>query len=182
MSMGGSDWRGFMGRHRGAVAMLVLAGVLVFAGAVFVFLWFVSGAQSSGLVPATLGLWTMGSVVSFSLYAVFWELLLVGVPAGIAAVAGWRWWKRLPEYERGGSSFGAGSRSTGGGGGASLLLFVAFCVKVYIDGRWNVPVATFTLNYVVNSMVTILVWSLIIFGIPAAIVLTWWIRREMKRA
>jgi len=33
----------------------------------------------------------------------------------------------------------------------------------------------------VGSMVTILVWSLVIFGIPAAIALAWWLNREMKR-
>lgn len=55
----------------------------------------------------------------------------------------------LPGEERGGYRFGGGSRSTGGGGGFSLLLFVAFCIKVYIDGKWNVAIGTFTLNYAV---------------------------------
>ena len=181
MSLGGSDWRGFMRRHRGAVAMLLLGGALTFVGAVYVFLWFVSDAQSSGMVPATLGLWTMGNLVKFILYAVFWELLLIGVPIAVAAAAGWQWWKRLPVEERSGYHFGGGSRSTGGGGGASLLFFIAFCIKVYIDGKWNLAIATFTPNYVVDSMVTILAWGLVVFGIPAAIALTWWVSREMKK-
>jgi len=158
-----------------------MAVALAFAGAVYVFLWFVSGAQSSGMVPSTLGLWTMGNLVRFILYAVFWELLLVGVPTAVAAVAFWQWWRRLPDGGRGGYRFGGGSRSTGGGGGFSLLLFIAFCIKVYIDGKWNVAIGTFTLNYVVDSVVTILAWGLVIFGIPAAIALTWWLSREMKK-
>jgi hypothetical protein len=113
------------------------------------------------------------------LYAVFWELLLVGIPIVIAVVVGWRWWKRLPETERR-FHFGGRKRSTGGGGG-SLLLFIAFCIRVFVDGRWNVPIATFTLDYVVGSLITILVWGIIILGIPAAIGLTWWISREMKK-
>jgi hypothetical protein len=170
-----------MRRHRGAVATLVLAGASAFAGAVYVFLWFVSSAQASGMAPSTLGIWTMGNLVRFILYAVFWELLLVGVPVAVAAAAFWQWWRRLPDGgRRGGYRFGGGSRSTGGGGGFSLLLFIAFCIKVYIDGKWDVAIATFTLNYVVDSMVTILVWGLVIIGIPAAMALTWWIRREMK--
>lgn len=181
MSMRGSDGRGFLRRHWGAVAILAVAGVLAFVGAVYVFLWFVNNAQSSGMVSATLGLWTMSNLVTFALNAVFWELLLVGVPIAIAGAGGWLWWKRLPDEERRGYHFGSGSRSTGGGGGASLLFFIAFCIKVYIDGKWNVAVATFTLNYVVGSMVTILEWGLIVFGIPAAIALTWWISREMKK-
>jgi hypothetical protein len=167
-----------MRRHWGAVAMFVVAGALALAGAVYVFLWFVSSAQSSGMVPKTLGLWTMGNLVTFTLYAVFWELLLVGVPAAIVAVAAWQWWRRLPDA--GAYRFGGGSRSTGGGGGLSLLFFIAFCIKVFIDGKWNVAIASFTVDYVVNSMVTILVWTLVIFGIPAAIALAWWIRRGTK--
>jgi hypothetical protein len=180
MSTEDTDWRSFMRRHWGAVAVLALAVSLAFVGAVFVFLWFVGNAQSSGMVPGTLGLWTMANLVSFILYAVFWELLLIGVPVAIAAVVAWQWWKRLPEEERRGYDFGGRKRSAGGGG-VSLLFFIAFCIKIFVDGNWNVPVATFTLDYVVGSMIAILVWCLVIFGIPIAIGLTWWTRREMKK-
>lgn len=170
-----------MRRHWNAVAIFVVAGALAVAGAVYVFLWFVGSAQSSGMVPRTLGLWTMANLVTFILYSVFWELLLVGLPVAIGAVAAWLWWRRLPVEERMGYRFGGGSRSTGGGGGFSLLFFIAFCIKVFIDGKWNVALASFTVDYVVGSVVTILVWTLVIFGIPAAIALAWWIRRETKR-
>jgi hypothetical protein len=181
MSMAGSDWRSFMRRHRGVVALLVLAGALAFVGAIYVFLWFVSNAQSSGIVPTTLGLWTMADLVNFILHAVFWELLLVGVPVAIAAAAAWQWWKRISREDSRGYDFGRGSRSTGSGGGLSLLFFIAFCIKVYIDGKWDVAIGSFTVNYVVGSMVTILEWGLIILGIPAVIALAWWLNREMKR-
>jgi hypothetical protein len=61
------------------------------------------------------------------------------------------------------------------------LFFIAFCIKVYLDGNWNVPISTFALNYVVGSMFLILEWVLIIFGIPIAIALIWWIRHETGR-
>ena len=169
-----------MRKHWRLAALFVLGAALVFAGSVYVFLWFVGNAESSGQVPMTLGLWTMSHLVTFTLYAVFWELLLVGIPIVIAVVVGWQWWKRLPETERR-FHFGGRKRSTGGGGG-SLLLFIAFCIKVFIDGRWNVPIAAFTLDYVVGSLITILVWGIVILGIPAAIGLTWWISREMKKS
>jgi len=181
MSTQDSGWRSFMRRHWGAIAIFVLAGALAFAGAIYVFLWFVGNAQSSGMVPSTLGLWTMANLVTFILYAVFWELLLIGVPMAIGALVGWLWWRRLPEEERLGYHFGGRSRSASGSGGVSLLFFIAFCIKVFIDGKWNVPIATFTLDYVVGSMITILVWGLIILGIPAAIALAWWISREMRK-
>ena len=178
----GSEWKKFLGKHLNMVAVFVVAGILAFVGAIYVFLWFVGDAQSTGLVPTTLGLWTMGNLVTFILYAIFWELLFIGVPAIIGAVLGWQWWKRLPAEERKEYHvFGKGSRTTRGGSGISALFFIAFAIKVFIDGNWNVAIATWTLDYVVYSMLTILVWILVIFGIPIAIGIIWWIRREMKK-
>ncbi len=169
-----------MRKHWQAAVLFGLAAVFAIAGSIYVFLWFVSDAQSTGLVPSTLGLWTMSHLVNFIIYAVFWEVLIIGIPVAIAAIAAWKWWTRIPRDEWKGLRFTGRKRSTGGGGG-SLLFFIVFCIKVYIDGNWHVPIATFTLDYVVGSMITILVWGLIIFGIPAAIGLTWWVNREMKK-
>jgi len=174
-------WR-FMRRHWRAVAIFVVACALALAGAVYVFLWFVKNAQSTGLVPASLGLWTMANLVTFILHAIFWELLLIGIPVAIGAVASWMWWRRLPDEERRGYHFfGRRSRTTGGSGGLSFLFFIAFCIKVYLDGKWNVAIATWTLNYVVDSMVLILEWALVIVGIPIAIGVIWWISHEARK-
>ena len=179
----GSGWKKFLRKHWNMVALFVVAVILASVGAIYVFLWFVGDAQSTGMVPATLGLWTMGYLVAFILYAIFWELLLIGVPVILAAVAGWLWWRRLPSDEKKEYHFfGKRSRATSGGGGAvSLLFFVVFCIKVFIDGNWNVAFATWTFDYVVYSMLWILIWILVILGIPIAIGVIWWIRHEMKK-
>jgi len=179
---GSEVWKKFLRKHWNMVALFVGAVILASVGAIYVFLWFVGDAQSTGMVPATLGLWTMGNLVTFILHAIFWELLLIGVPVILAAVAGWLWWRRLPSEEKKEYHFfGKRSRTTSGGGGISLLFFVAFCIKVFIDGNWNVAFATWTFDYVVYSMLWILVWILVIFGIPIAIGVIWWIRHEMKK-
>ncbi len=182
-SENGSDvWKKFLRKHWNMLALFVVAVILALVGAIYVFLWFVGDAQSTGMVPATLGLWTMGNLVTFILYAIFWELLLIGVPVVLAAVAGWLWWRRLPSEEKKEYHFfGKRSRTTSGGGGISLLFFVAFCIKVFTDGNWNVAFATWTFDYVVYSMLWILIWILVIFGIPIAIGVIWWIRHEMKK-
>jgi uncharacterized membrane-anchored protein len=177
-----SDWKKFLRKHWSIIALFVVAGILAFIGAIIVFLWFVGDAQSTGLVPSTLGSWTMGNIITFILNLIFWELIFIGIPAIIGAVAGWQWWRRLPAEEKKEYRFsGRGSRTTGGSGGFSLLLFIAFVIKVYIDGNWDVRISTWTLDYVVGSMITILIWIAVIIGIPMAIGLVWWIRHEMTK-
>lgn len=178
---GGSEWKVFVRKHYAAIAVFGIAVVLAIVGAIYVFLWFVANAQSSGLVPASLGLWTMKNLVDFILNAILWELLVIGIPVVVGGVVAWQWWRRIPEAEWRGFRFGKRPGKGRGGGSGGLLFFIAFCIKIYLDGNWNVAISTFNLNYVVNSMVLILAWFAVIFGIPATLVGVWWIRREMKK-
>jgi len=180
MSDSGS-WKWFMTRHWGAVIVFAIAAVLTVAGAVYVFWWFVQLAQSSSIVPATLGLWSMGNLITFMLYAIFWELLLVGIPVIIGAAVAWLWWRRLPSEERMAYHWGRGSRRSGTGGGFGFLLFIFFAIKVWLDGNWNLPIAAYSLNYVVGSIIEIFALLAAILGIPGVILAIWWVRREMRK-
>jgi hypothetical protein len=175
-------WKDFLRRHWGLLAVFVVAAVLAVMGAIYVYLWFVAQSQSTGLVPTTLDQWSMGHLVVFIVYLILWEALLVGIPAAIAAALGWAWWRRIPEDERRRYHFFEHrSRTSGGGGGVSLLVFIAFCIKVYLDGRWNVAIGTWTFDYIVYSLLWTLIWLAIIFGIPATIALLAWLRYEMNK-
>jgi hypothetical protein len=180
-------WKKFLRKHWKAIGLFVVGGILVFIGAILVYLWFVEKAQVTGLVPMTLNMWTMGYLVTFVLHVIFWEVLFIGVPAALVAVAvWWLWWKRFPddekeEYRREHLFSGTRSRSTNGGGGISFLVFIAFIIKIYLDGNWNVPFAAWTFDYLVYSCIKALIWVLIICGIPLAIGGTWWLRHEMKK-
>jgi hypothetical protein len=177
----GSGRKRFLRKHWTVVPILAVVAIAALVGAIRVFLWFAGEAQASGLVPAKLGLWTMGHLVMFFIYLIFWELLFIGIPVLLGAVAGWLWWRRLPAEERNEYHFNRRrSRRSRGGRWMSPLFFIAFCIKVYIDGNWNVAISTWTLDYVVISTVTILVWGLIIFGIPAVIAGAWWLRRKAR--
>jgi hypothetical protein len=177
-----SDWKRFIRKHWAIFAVFIAAAVLAAIGAVYVFVWFVANAQSTGLVPSTLNLWSMGNMVTFILHAIFWELLLIGIPAIVGAVVGWQWWKRLPTEEKKEYHLsGKRSRSNKAGGAISPLLFIAFAIKVYVDGNWNIAIASWTLDYVIGSMITILVWIVAIVAIPATIGVIWWIRHEMNK-
>jgi len=174
------SWKDFVRKHWGVAVVLALAAVLTFAWGTYVFWWFTGNAQSTGLVPSSLGLWTMKNLVYFALYSIFWELLLVGIPVVVGAVAGWSWWRKLPFEERARFHWRS-SRGRRGSSGFSFLLFIAFAVKVWLDGNWNVALATFSLNYMVASVIEIIAVFAVVFGIPAAIVGTWWVRREIRK-
>jgi len=176
-----SYWKPFIRKHWSAVAVFAVAVALAVAGAVYVFWWFAGNAQSTDLVPSTLNLWTMNNVVMFILNLIFWELVLIGIPVAVGAVLGWQWWKRLPAEEKEFHPFGRGSRSRDAGGAISPLLFIAFAIKVYVDGNWNVAISAYTLDYVVDSMITILIWIVAIFAIPATIGVLWWIRHDLNK-
>lgn len=176
------SWRKFLKKHWNMLAYWITAAIIAAISAVLVYLWFVAEAQSTNMVPMTLGQWTMAHLITFILHLIFWELVIIGIPVAIAAIAGWLWWKKIPEEERKEYEFfGRRSRTESGGGGISFLFFVAFCIKVYIDGNWNVAISSWTLNYVVDSIVTILFWGAIIFGIPAIIIALIWLNNEMKK-
>jgi hypothetical protein len=171
-----SDWKKFIRKHWSIFAIFLVAIILAVAGAIYVFLWFVKDAQSTSLVPSILGMWSMANTVSFILHAIFWELVLIGIPVVIGAILGWQWWRRLSDAEkREYNLFGKRSRSRQAGGAVSPLLFIAFVIKVYVDGNWNMAISTYTLDYVVGSMVTILIWIAVIFAIPATIGLILWL-------
>lgn len=177
-----SNWTKFIKKHWSIFAVFVVALIFAVIGAIYVFWWFIGDAQTTGLVPSSLGLWSMANIVIFILHLILWELLVIGIPAIIGAVIGWLWWRRLPDEEKKEYHLsGRRSRSRDAGGAISPLLFVAFAIKVYVDGNWNVAISTYTVDYVVGSMITILVWITVIFGIPMAIGAIWWIHREINK-
>ncbi len=179
-------WKIFLRRHWKMLVLFVVAGAIAVAGAVYVFLWFVKDAQVTGLVPMTLNLWTIGHIVTFVLHLIFWLVIFIVIPVIITVAAIYfLWWKRLPDEERKEYKrrhlFGKRSRKTDGGGAISLLINIVFIIKVYFDGNWDKPIATWKLDYLVYSYLWAMVWILIIFGIPIAIGATWWLRHEMKK-
>jgi hypothetical protein len=179
-------WKIFIRKHWGIFVVLIVAALIAIIGAVLVFLWFVGEAQTTNLVPLTLGLWTMGHLVTFLFNVLFWELLVIGLPILVFIIAIYLlWWKKLPAEERveyhQGHLFGKKSRGRDGGGAITFLINIGFIIKVYIDGNWNVPFATWTFEYLIYSYLLVLLWMAILFGIPLFIGGTVWLYRELKK-
>ena len=179
-------WNKFLRKHWKMLIIFVIGAILAFIGVILVYLWFVGDAQATGMVPETLGLWSMGYFVTFLLNLIAREVLFIGVPVIIAAALTYFiWWKKLPSEERkeyrDRHLFGKRSHKTDGGEGISFLVSIVFCIKVYLDGNWDVPFATWKFDYLVYSCLWAFIWVLIIFGIPIAIGGIWWLHREMKK-
>jgi hypothetical protein len=173
-----ANWRGFIKHHWAAFSAITVAAAFAAAAAIYLFVWFTANAQTTGLVPVALSLWSMSSVVTYIIYTAIWELAVVGIPVALAAIAAWQWWKRIPEAEKAGLHTGKASKGRRAGGAISPLLFIAFAIKVYVDGNWTQPIASWNLDYVVGSMVTILLWTVAIFAVPAVIVAVWWLSHK----
>jgi len=179
-------WKKFLKNHWIMFILFIVGVAWAAIGAVLVFLWFVEDAQLTGLVPETLGLWTMGYLVTFFLNLIFWEVLFIGIPVILVIlVIYFLWWKKLPDKEskeyKDGHLFGKRSSKKDGGGGISFLINIGFIIKVYLDGNWNEPFADWTFDYLVFSYLTVIIWILVIFGIPILIGGSWWIRHEIKK-
>ena len=155
-------------------------------GAGYVLFWFVDDAQVTGLVPETLGLWSMKYLIDFLLNLLFWELVLIGIPLIIiVALIYLLWWKQLPYDElqeyRERNLFGKSSRTRDGGTLIPFIINFGFVLKVYLDGNWSKPFAEWKFDYLIHSYLTVLLWLLIIIGIPILIGGVWWIRHEVKK-
>ncbi len=182
-------WKNFLRRHWKMT--IIIAGGIAGAAivALFVFLWVLADVQATGLVPATLGQWTVGYFFTFILNVILWELVFVGswvIP--VAVVIFFQWYKKLPDEER--EEYEGEPKkkwprrgiSAGGGGGLiSILVGLTWLIIVWNDGRWNLEFQLWTLNDWVYSWIAAGLWDLLILGVPVALVLIFWIRNQMKK-
>lgn len=178
-------WKNLFKKHWKMAALFVAGAVIVGIGVILVYLWFVDYAQPS-IVPPDLSDWTMSHILSFFFRLIGWELLIIGLPTGAAAVfVIWQWWSKLPEEEKEELKREPKKKrrkvSTSSGSGLfSFLIFIVFCILVYVDGAWDTAIASWTFNTLVYYWLWAFLWPLIICGILLAIGLFFWLRRELK--
>ena len=128
--------RKFLRRHWKMTLAMAVGIVVATIVAIFVFLKVVADAQVLGFVPATLGLWSVGSCFHFFLQVIFWELVFVGswvIPIVVLIYA--LWFRKLPEEERKEYGWspkrGADPRRTEGGGFFSFLASLIWLAIVW---------------------------------------------------
>ncbi|OLS12177.1 MAG: Uncharacterized protein RBG13Loki_4243 [Promethearchaeota archaeon CR_4] len=178
-------WKKLVKKHW-KIALIIAAGIAcAFIGAIFVFLWRVTGPEAILRYPQTLGLWTVGYLFTLFFDLILWELLIIGIPVIAAAIVIYViWWKKLSAEEK--QEFPNSQKdkraqrkmSKGRGGGFfNILLTITWLIIISVDGYWDVAFGGWTFIYLVNSILGAFLWDLLILGIPATIVLIWWLTR-----
>ena len=155
----------------GLVAMVAIAAIV----GVLVLLWQVNEAT----VPATLGEWSIGIVISFCLNLVFWELLLVGSWISVLIIIFYfQWYSKLPEEDRRKWS-GRGTRENSDAIG--LFVGLAWLLILYIDNRWDLTFNSWTFTDWVFSWLIAAFWVFLIGGIVVSIGLIAWFVSEKQK-
>ncbi|MFW9908865.1 MAG: hypothetical protein ACFFEF_09845 [Candidatus Thorarchaeota archaeon] len=171
--------RRFLRRHWKMALVFTMLGFAGAIGAVLVLLWFVAMAQATALVPAVLGEWSIGYVITFILHLIFWELLLVGSwVLVLVLVILIKWYRNLPEEERERWPK-RGRREEGDAIG--FLVGITWLIVVWLDGRWDLAFESWTFNDWVYSFLAAFLWDLLIFGVPIALAFIWWMRKEITK-
>ncbi len=181
-------WKKFLKNHW-KIALVAVAGIIgAFIGAIYVFLWRTTGPEAIARYPATLDLWTVGYAIMLLIDLILWEILVIGLPVIAAVIVLYLlWWKKLPAEEqqemkippREKSPQRKGRRGRGGNV-LNFLVTITWLITIFANGYWDTPFKLWTFTYLFTSIIAAFLWLIVIFAIPAAIALVWWIRREWK--
>jgi hypothetical protein len=182
-------FKNFVRTHWKAVLLLVLGGIGVFIGSICVLLWFIGYSEIGGHGSLLLGNWSMETIINFLLNLILWEFLIIGIPIiAVGVVIFFQWWKKLPDEEKEGlEKHGYKKRKNqrrvafgGGGGLIGILVFIAFCIIINLDGNWTTVLGSLEYSYLVYTWLIALMWVLIICGIPLVLIIFFWLRMEIR--
>ncbi|MFX1319077.1 MAG: hypothetical protein ACFE9D_04595 [Promethearchaeota archaeon] len=174
--------RRFLRSHWKMVLMMGVGIAIAVIVAIYVLLWVVSSALLLGLIPNTLGSWSVGILWGFFFIALFWELVSVASWVIPIAIAIWAlWYRKLPEEERKDmESPRKRSRDAGGGGGFSFFITLIWLAIVWFTGRWSLALnAWLVADFVFTWLVAFLI-ALVPLAIGGLIFLAWWMTKGTK--
>ena len=168
-------WKIFIRKHSIALIAVILGCIGLIIGAVMVFFWFIETTPLGGQGAWTFNDWTLNYIVGFIILVILWELLFVGIPAGLFfGVGGYLWWRQLPEEEKQELKARENSHKKhhwGGDCGFGFFMFIAFCIYIAVDGNYNAPLGSQPYTYWIYSWFLTLMWIIIVLGIPVGIIL-----------
>ncbi len=170
-------WKNKIKKYWKIFVICIIAVIVCAIGALLVLVWFIETSTLGGQGEWTFNDWTLNYVVGFYILIILWELLFIGVPAALFfGVGAYLCWKRLPDEEK--QEFKEREKKEkkkykqgGSGGGFSFFIFIAYCIVIAIDGNYNTQFGQLDYSYFVYAWFFTIMWLLIIFGVPVAIIL-----------
>jgi hypothetical protein len=179
----GQAFRKFIRRNTKMALAITIVLTVAAIVAVYVFFKVVADAQVLGIVPTTLGLWSVGTFFAFCITLIIWELIFVAIwLIPVVIVIFILWYRKLPEEERKEYGMspkrGTDPRRTEGSGFFSFLVTVVWLIIVWITGRWTLTFNAWTFNDFVYTWFIAFLWILVPCLIGGAIFLIWWLRKE----
>jgi len=172
-------WKNKIKQYFKIFAICIIAIIVCAIGALLVLVWFIETSTLGGQGEWTFNQWTLNYIVGFIILIILWELLLVGAPAALFfGLGGYLWWKKLPDEEKQvfkdrekrGKKY-KHPKNAGGEGGFSIFMFIAYCIVIAIDGNYNTRFGLLDYSYFIYAWFFTIMWLLIFFGIPVAIIL-----------
>ncbi len=170
-------WKEFAKKNWKLIAIAIAACVVLFIVALVVIISYINTSPIGGQGTWTVDQWTLNNIVGFIIQIVLWELLLVGLPAGVFfGVGGYIWYTRLSDEEKQDMKAREKAnkhrkRNAGGSGGGGFFMFIAYCIYLAGQGKYDTPFGNESYSYWVFAMFYTLMWIFIIIGIPVVIIL-----------
>lgn len=170
-------WKGWVRKHKNTLIAMIIGGICAFIGILLVLIWVIEANPFVDPRTGTFNSWTLNYVVGFIILIIIWELLFVGVPAGLFfGVGGYLYWSKLPEEEkqeykeREKKEKQHRKEKVGGGGGFPLFMFIAYCIYIAVDGNYNTQFGLKPYTYWLYSYMLAFMWISIVFGGLAGII------------
>ena len=169
-------WKGIAKEYRTIIIIAIAAVIVLFIGALLVGYWFIQTSPLGGQGTWTFDEWTLNYLVGFMILIMLWELLFIGVPAGVFfGVGGYIWWSNSPqekkqEFKDREKKKSHRKKNYGGGGGFSFFIFIAFCILIALKGKYNAQFGSESYSFWIYSWFEAFMWIFIYFGIPVIII------------
>ncbi|MFX1242182.1 MAG: hypothetical protein ACFFA7_13115 [Promethearchaeota archaeon] len=169
-------WTSKIKEHWKVFIVVIIAGVCLILGAITVIFWYINSSPIGNYGAWTLDQWTLDALLASFILIFLWELLFIGVPAGLFfSIGGYLFWRRLPEEEK--QAFKSreknrkNAKTAGGGGGGGFFMFLAYCIYHGVNGTFHTTFGTFGYAFWVSTFFLTVMWIVIVIGIPVAIIL-----------
>lgn len=167
--------------HKFVFFTAIIACIAAVIGAGLVVAWFTNTTDIINQGAMTIDQMSMATLLWFSLNLILWELLFVGLPAGIIfGLGGYLWWNGLDNKQKKKFKDKDSKEKNNDNNSVTFFLFIAYVIYIFVNGNFYTPFGDLPLSYWIISYLWAAVWLGIIAGIPMIVVGILWLINEKQ--